>query len=379
MKIIYISSAAVPSRTANSIHVMKMCQAMEQNGHEVTLVAPKSRGEFKLDDISIWQHYGIKNKFEIKWLPSPSKYGIFLYSLLSAWLSRKYDLVYSRHLYSAMFASKLRQPVIFETHDVPEGRLGPFFFRVLYNSQHLKKIIVISNALKRLLKKSYPELPLKTVCVFPDGVDLERFNVIESPSIAQASLKLRGLQKFVAGYAGHLYKGRGIEIIISMAEKFPKISFLILGGNPEDIDFWKKKVLQANRNIYFMGFIPNGDLPMYLLACEVLLMPYQRKVTVSGGKGDTSQWMSPMKMFEYMACERPIIASDLPSLREILNSRNSILVSPDNISEWENALTTLCHDECLRRKLSQQARKDVEPLSWVQRVAHILERRHWEI
>ena len=373
MKIAYISAAAIPSRTANSIQIMKMCQAIVQNGHEIILFAPKRRKISDLLDTDIWHHYGIEKRFPIKWLPAPTKCGLYFYALAAVLYCRKVDVVFCRYLYSAVLAAKLGIPVIYETHELPQGRIAPFVFNFLLGSKNLRAMIVITNVLKRLFQTAYPNLADKKIVVLPDGVDLERFNGLERTSVARKRIGLKGMQEYIAGYAGHLYEGRGVEIIAALAKSLPKISFLVIGGEPDVVDMWTKESdVQGNRNIHFLGFIPNRILPQYLSCCDVLLMPYQQKVTISGGGGDTSQWMSPMKMFEYMACERPIISSDLPVLKEVLDDNNAILVPADNIKGWENALIQLVQSEKRRKSLASQARRDVEKYTWVRRVRTIL-------
>ncbi len=101
------------------------------------------------------------------------------------------------------------------------------------------------------------------------------------------------------------------------------ITFLIIGGEAGQISQLKSAVESRGlKNIYVLGFIPNAELPLYQAACDVLMMPYQGHVAASSG-GDISRYLSPMKLFEYMACGRAILASDLPVLKEVLNAQNS--------------------------------------------------------
>ena len=91
-------------------------------------------------------------------------------------------------------------------------------------------------------------------------------------------------------------------------------NFLIVGGEPQDVENLRQRVRVIGlKNVILTGFVPNARLPLYQAACDVLLMPYQRQVAASSG-GDIARYLSPMKLFEYMACERPIISSDLPVL-----------------------------------------------------------------
>jgi glycosyltransferase involved in cell wall biosynthesis len=121
-----------------------------------------------------------------------------------------------------------------------------------------------------------------------------------------------------------------------------------------------------------MGFIPNQELPLYQAAGDVLLMPYERLIAGSGG-GDSAVYASPMKMFDYMACRRAILSSDLPVIREILNDRNSLLCPPEEPAAWSAAFARLMLDETLRRRLAEQAWADVQAYTWQKRAALALD------
>ena len=116
--------------------------------------------------------------------------------------------------------------------------------------------------------------------------------------------------------------------------------------------------------------MPNADLPLYQAACDVLLMPYQRRVAASSG-GDIALYLSPMKLFEYLACGRPIISSDLPVLQEVLNPQNAILVAPEDQNAWEKALRELKTSPGLGERLGGQARCDAARYTWEIRARRI--------
>jgi glycosyltransferase involved in cell wall biosynthesis len=118
--------------------------------------------------------------------------------------------------------------------------------------------------------------------------------------------------------------------------------------------------------------VPNAELPRYQAACDVLLMPYQRHVAASSG-GDIARYLSPMKLFENMACGRPILSSDLPVLQEVLNPENALLLPADDLDAWVAALQELAASPETRLRFSAQARRDVTAYSWDRRAARILE------
>ena len=130
-------------------------------------------------------------------------------------------------------------------------------------------------------------------------------------------------------------------------------------------------------NILFLGFIPNSKLADYLNACDILMMPYQKQLySASGKKRNSSQWMSPLKMFEYMASGNPIISSDIPVLKEVLeNEVNSLLVQPDSLDEWISTINRIKNDNNLGRKLARNARSRAESYSWTKRAKNILDQQ----
>jgi glycosyltransferase involved in cell wall biosynthesis len=205
-------------------------------------------------------------------------------------------------------------------------------------------------------------------------VDLTRYADLPAAPEARSRLEyLQGRQAcFTAGYTGHLYSGRGGELMIDLAARYPDITFLLVGGEPPDVARLQSQAdnLSLN-NVILTGFIPNADLPLYQAACDVLLMPYQKHVAGSSG-GDIALYLSPMKLFEYLACGRAILSSDLPVLREVLNPANAILLEPEDIDRWAAALNLLKNDPQRRENLGQQARRDASLYTWEARARAIL-------
>jgi len=353
---------------------MKMCQAMVQEGHEPLLLVPRINDTLSNNEINLWKHYGITEKFKIYWLSQSKKlkgYDYIIRSVLKA-RSIKVELIYTRNIISAFFSACLGMPVIYEAHNLPMGKTEPFYFILLMKFKELRAFVVKSAALHELYLQKYKAfLEKKITIVAHDAVDLERF---ENNITAVEARKRLGFDPtcFTVGYSGHLYAGRGIELILELAKLFPEVQFLILGGYPEDVRYYRScSEISGQKNVRFLGFVSNADLPLYLFACEVLLMPYQKKVSVGGG-GNTAGFMSPLKMFEYMACERCIISSDLPVLREVLNDSNAILCDPDNNKAWEEALLSAIPNNNLRESLRKKARIDVNQFTWKNRVNKVL-------
>jgi glycosyltransferase involved in cell wall biosynthesis len=207
--------------------------------------------------------------------------------------------------------------------------------------------------------------------VGPNGVDFERFEGLPGPQAARRQLNLSEALTVVC--TGHLYAGRGVELFVEIASRLPEANFLWVGGRPKDVEAWKAKTAEMGiANITFTGFIPNIELPLYQAAGDILLMPYGRVITGSSG-GDSSEYCSPMKMFDYLAAGRAIVTSDLPVFYEVLNEKNAVFCPPDDVPSWTAAVRDLLEDSARREALSSQARQDSLKYSWTERAGRALD------
>jgi glycosyltransferase involved in cell wall biosynthesis len=149
--------------------------------------------------------------------------------------------------------------------------------------------------------------------------------------------------------------------------------FVLAGGEPDAVENWRERAKRAGLdNTTFLGFIPNDQLPRVQAACDVLLMPYERHIAVSGG-GDTSETASPMKVFEYMAAGRPILSSDLPIVRELLDDEIAVLLPPEDADAWNVALRQLRNDPKRSAGLAMRAARAVAACTWTERARRALE------
>lgn len=390
MKIAVIAPNRIPARSANTIQVMKMAQAFSSLGHQVEVVypslsAPNEQPGTSWDELAA--HYGLQYRFPIVNLASNPRLRKYDY----AWRSvqrvhaTEAELVYTRLLQAAALASLGGIPTILELHDLPTGWMGPVLFKLFLRGRGRRRLVLISTALKmdicRLFNFSNAE---NLIRVAPDGVDLSRYAGLLSPDQARKSIKPdllanlgeQGLPfdagRFTAGYSGHLYPGRGVGLMLELAERLPDLNFLIMGGEPDEVsDYRQLAAGRALKNLVLTGFIPNAELPRYQAACDVLLMPYQHKVAASSG-GDISRYLSPMKLFEYLASGRAILSSDLPVFREVLSPDVALLLPPDSLERWVAALLQLKADDERRRELGRRARQKSGIYSWEVRAANLL-------
>jgi glycosyltransferase involved in cell wall biosynthesis len=365
MRIVCVSASRIPSDTANSIQVMKVCQAFTHLGHEVTLLVPGPQ----LSAVDLLAHYGLHTLFDIEWLPMRSRR---LFPWTAVWRGRTLgaDLLYAWPIQSAVLAPLVGIPSMLEIHDFPAGRFGPLWFRLFVTLPGKKRLLPITDALRRALQKKYGPMSGGQVVISPNGVDLERYASLPDPESARRELGLPAALSVLC--TGHLYAGRGADLFLALAAKFPQASFVWVGGRPTDVEYWKSQVAQQSlTNVTFTGFKTNDRIPLYQAAADILLMPYGRTISGSSG-GNTAEVCSSMKMFEYLAAGRAILTSDLPVLREVLDETTAVFCPPDETGMWEFAVGQLLVDEKQRQALGQRARTVVQRYAWVERASHAL-------
>ncbi|MFZ5858176.1 MAG: glycosyltransferase family 4 protein [Chloroflexota bacterium] len=368
MKIVAIAGSTIPSDTANSIQVMKACSALAQLGHEVTLIVP----DFDLRPLTfdIQKHYGISASFPIEWLTSTNR-RLFTWNSVRRALKLKPDLIYTWFPQSAVFGLLAGKPTIFEAHLQPTGRFGPAWHRAFARLRGKKRAACITDALRKTLDHDFGmHLRADEFIIAPNGVELERFASIPDPARARQTLGLRDAPTVLC--AGHLYAGRGVDLFLALAESLPDAHFVWVGGRASDVEEWTRKAA-GSRNVSFVGFVPNVELPRYLAAADILLMPYARSILGSSGDASSASVASPMKMFEYMAAGRAILTSDLPVIREVLDDSSAAFAPPEDAPAWIAALQSLLADPARRAALASTARRNVEKYTWLARAEKILD------
>lgn len=346
---------------------MKMCESFAKNGHNVVLYARKSNEHVN----NVFNYYGVERCFLIRRYPSiPVPFlGLFSYIIKVNKVitkSEKPDLIYGRDVFTLFAIAHLGCRFVLETHKPPITFIHKYFTNYLIKNKSLSHLVVISNALKKEYTRIYPRLN-KKILVVHDAANLPNSEDIQ---MGETSLPIKKGQPNI-GYVGHLYPGKGMELIVRLAKVLPHLKFNIIGGTEKDIKYWRKK---STNNIQFHGFVPHGCLAHYYISLDILLAPYQKKVAVHGGHGDVGKWMSPLKIFEYMAFSKAIVASDLPVLREILvNRKNCLLCAPEDIESWKSALLELTNDIELRTNIGKEAYRELSSTyTWLKRAENVL-------
>lgn len=346
---------------------MEMCQSLVQDNNRTTLF-----GSYGNQNVSsIYRFYGVDDCFRLIRCERPSlgRVGNLGYAYRVAKRVRNEptpDLLYSRYIYPLTLLRNECDSIIYEAHQPPKHWFGKANEKWVFQSDAFESVVVISNALREKYKDIFPFLSDDDIIVAHDAA-----SVPEQSDEAVEEIPARD-ERMQVGYVGSLSEGKGVEVIIPLAERVIDADFHVVGGNEERVQKWQSRTDAPN--LHFHGFVPHGELGHYYADLDVLLAPYQRTVRTSKGGNDLSQWMSPLKLFEYMSVGKAIVSSNLPVLREVLNhEKNALLVPPDSIDEWVRAIETLRSDE-KREELGQNARADYESqYTWDARVERILD------
>lgn len=317
----YFSFDKIPNQKAHTIQILKMCDYMCEL-FNVNLICPKGNSK------DIKKIFNLKNNFKVKNI-NTSKLKVInifykLYYLIFYKLNKD-DILFTRDVHFAFLGFFFYKKIYLELHvtHLNYTNLSYYLLIFLMSKKKIKKIF-ISKSLFKLYKKNIKKI--KNFVVAHDASD-NNFT------------KDYNKKKLSVGYCGHLYKGRGINIIINLALNEKAINFNILGGFKGDREFYLKKSLP--KNIKFFPHRPYKNVKNFLAKNSILIAPYEKKL---GGLGDidTSKYMSPLKIFEYMSSNRPIICSNHKVLREILKPNYSALMcDPDNFLEWKSSLNKL--------------------------------------
>lgn len=369
MKLIYIANTTLPTKRAHGLQIMKMCRAFAKQNIETQLVVPRRFIPRELKGKNPFEYYVMGKEFKIKkifcfdlipldsllgsiafWVQSFS-FSFFLFFYL---LFQRNVLIYSRDRVSLFFISLFKKNTVFEVHKINRQ----FFWNT---ARRVKKIVVISSGLKgKLIKGGIDENKILVTC---DGVEIKDFILKENKNECRHKLGLP-LDKKLIIYAGHLYEWKGVNALVSSSMFLPdEMKIILVGGMQKDIERIKKIEGEA----LILGRRDYKEIPYFLKAADCLVLTGTKKSIVS------ERYTSPLKMFEYMAAQKPIVASDLPSFREVLNDQNAVLVKPDNPKALAEGIKKVLVDQNLATQISQQAWQDVKPYDWQQRAIKILE------
>ena len=385
LRISYFADIRFPLERANGVQTMETCHALARRGHEVRLVVRQDSATPARDP---WEYYGLPRvpALTIERVSAPDTLPArrAAYVAHSVWRSlgrSRADAILTRDLTIAALVLRLpssaRPPVVYESHGFAPA-VGEDLPKMLSHAASLSSAkrrrlearerlvwtradgyITITAALARELEGRFGPRP--RLAVVPDGARI--------PDADDVGLRREmATAGPVVGYAGHLYPWKGPDVLVSALARLPGVRAIIVGGFAGEPDLDRIRALAASAapgRVTFTGQVEPPRVAGLLRQADVLVLPN------TPGRVSAA-YTSPLKLFEYMASGRPIVASDLPALREVLrHGENAVLVEAGSAEALAAGLSRLLGDAALASRLAKQAREDVLEWTWDRRAGRI--------
>ncbi len=376
MNILYIASVRIPDARAAGLAIARQCEAFGIVGHTLTLAAPNRH---KVQMLDLFSHYSVKKVFTLAYYPvidiihiwEQGFYLARLTEMVSSFFlvlkkASKIDIIYTRDQWMLVL------PVFFgfRSRCVIEMHTKHSNWAVRYVLRRVKKIVVISKGLQSF----YGDLVgRKDIVWAPSGVNLEQFNLTQTKAELRVKFSLH-TDTLVYGYVGKyssFNENKGVDDIIkafSIARKqLPGVHLLIAGLEDKEFPIVREVLASLNipQNAVSLFTLEQEKFSQYVIAADILLMNYPYTEHYA-------HYMSPTKLFAYLATGCPIISSDLPSVRDIAGDELITFVSPNNVIEYAKAMVE-AHDTHNESQIFATKRREVvSQYEWKKRVEKII-------
>ncbi|MCE7994941.1 MAG: glycosyltransferase family 4 protein [Roseivirga sp.] len=353
MKLLFLTDTPIPSNRASAVHLRNLIPALAQKFDKIDVLTTKGK-------IGVWPSLPNNVKFQTIQLPN-LKGGLLWMTISFRKLARPLSptIIYSRFIFVPWIAGK--RPYIIELHDAPWNK-GFLFNRAIRKALAQKNCLgftCITKAIKDDFQKTFPKA-IKEIQVIADA---------SNPAPSQYKPSFTEKKRLNIAYVGSFFPGKGVELVLLLAEKVPEHDFTIIGGSMDEIK--KLEERKISDNIKLLGYIDHDLLWQKMEDIDICLLPNQPNV-YTGKKSNIGSYTSPMKLFEYMAFSKPIIASDLQVLKEVLDTEIALLVDHKDLDRWAFAIRQLANKE-VRQSMGENACRRLESnFTWSHRAEHIL-------
>ncbi|UVT14222.1 MAG: glycosyltransferase family 4 protein [Nitrospira sp.] len=355
-----------PRDPVGLIRMWALADALTKVGDRVTLFPPRYRSALRRRVCTVIPIRLIHLRFL-----RPLSYALFsfIHGLMRALLARP-DVVYYRWMdspHALVLAKLLGVPCVCEVNGEPvpewlDDRTGVVHSLKRLSARlalrHCDRIVVLTEGLRSLLHERY-DVPLERIALLPSGTDVQLF-VPRDAVAARLELGLSPSRPYV-GFVGSFYRYQGLDALLSamlvIKTVYPTAQ-LILVGDGEAAEELKQQAARLNLedSIAWTGRIPYWEVPVWISAMSVCVAPFR------GDRGETS----PVKIFDYLACGRPVVASAIPSVVSIFTTDSGVqLVPPDEARPLADAIIALLKDSARCGVMGAQGRRFVESrFSW---------------
>lgn len=331
-KIYYVVNARLPTEKAHGIQIAKMCEALVGQGMNLEIIVPSRRVGMASDTIR--EFYDLDVAIPLRrlpvldcyrwgaigfWIGSVSfvcAYTVFL--LRERVRGRERVIVYTTDIdqFSFFMLPFLGLDYIVEFHDAK-----PWSLRFWLLVRRAAGVVVINRIIQEEIAATFG-ISAERIAVHPNGIDVRRFSPAMSRAAARTARGMPGGVPIVL-YAGKCYPWKGLDALVAAAAMAPSIHFYLVGGSRDELAGATGTVV-IPENIIAVGHQPYRTISEWLAGADMVL--------VTGTRGNEYSFLhtSPMKLFEYMASERPIIAADTPAVRQIVSEQEVFFYTPDD-------------------------------------------------
>jgi len=372
MKIAYIANIRIPTEKAHGYQIAKMCSEFARYGVEITLYVPSRKNVINQD---LFDYYGIERNFSIRVIPCTDfvrfshiigrlafllQTKVFLRTMRSLSITKD-TVIYTRDSVIASRYTTDGYRVFYDAHNFPEHRTKSF----VTSLKNVSGVVCNSEGTAR----EFSSHGFSSILVAHNAVDLSDFDISDDVATMRTKLGLPLDMKLVT-YVGHLYAWKGVDTLIDAADLsrgHVDMIFIIIGGTPQDIDKYSRIIKEKKLiNVKLIGHKPKRDIPTYLKSSDVLVIP---NVPISR---ESSEYTSPIKLFEYMASGVPIVVSDLPSMRAIVSEHEALFVPAGNAVALAQTIQNAIQTRGESEQMAKRALSLVEKFSWSTRASSIL-------
>jgi glycosyltransferase involved in cell wall biosynthesis len=383
LRILYLADIRFPLERANGIQTMETCWALARRGHRVDLVVRPDTQSPARDPFAF---YGLapEPRLVIERAPASGpalpalarRIGYLAFASGRAMGRGRADVVMTRDLTAAAAILRLprRPPLVYESHgyapDVAAALPELLSTAAPPSAAKLRRLarreetvwrqadgyVTITRGLAELLTGRLGSRA--RLAVVHDGTRLDR--ATSAPAASSTATVV---------YAGHLYKWKGVDVLLDALAQVPEVGGVIVGGHEAEPDRRRLEdraaALGLSARVTFVGVVARGDVPGWLARGDILALPNPASAL-------STHSTSPLKLFEYMAAGRAIVASDLPSIREILTDDiSAVLVAAGDAAALAAGIRRLAGDAALRARLAAAAKAAAAEYSWDRRAARL--------
>lgn len=384
MRILYFADIRFPLERANGIQTIETCHALAERGHRVDLVVKADTQQPARDPFT---YYALppNDRLVIERAPVSGpqfarRMGYLAFAIGRAMGRTRADVIMTRDLGVAallcVMPGGLRAPVVYESHGyaphvaaaLPElvataeppgaGKLARLARREAQVWRDADGYVTITAGLAQELSARHGTR--SNVAVIPDGVrDTQLFRSDRAEKLSVPTV----------AYAGHLYAWKGVDVLLEAIARVPHVHGLIVGGHDAEPDLARVKALAArlgiDARVTFTGLVEPSRVPELLERATVLVLP-------NPASAISTRYTSPLKLFEYLAAGRAIVASDLPSIREVVHDGvEALLVAPGDATALADGIKRVLDDPALAASLARAAADLAPQYSWQRRAERL--------